>query len=422
MTRQAFTKRNLLRSQRGLAFSHSGPSLANAAHSASSEIEANNFSWPRPESLRVNGKTAYYFSSLKARLVANRLADNIRFAYRIQMPNRNLVIDQLATLLQENVPFTVMKFDVKGFFESIDRSRLFAQLDYDLKLTTESRTLLYDLCAHPDLPNSGIPRGLPVSGMLAELFIRPFDDAVRILPDVYFYTRFVDDILVFASSDASNVETRIEEASHYAAIPLNEDKKESQTVECTRKKGPTIPADSKCFPNCQCTKSDGNDCELSFLGYSFNFNSAPLYNAKSKDVPFKISLAKKKERKLQQRLFDSFGSFIKNQDFDLLRDRLRFLTGTYTIRKNTDGSRLKGGNYFAYPKLTQLEAFKKLDQTKSLILFGSSYRLSSALSSILAAREKRTLAKISFSKAYSARYHYNFDSKRVAEIRSCFES
>lgn len=421
MTQQAFTKSNILRSQRKLRRLHNEFQIKTAAESAAIEINAETFSWEQPSVLAVNKKTAYYFSSLKSKLVSNRLSDNIRFAYRVQMPNRNLVVDQIITLLQENVPFSILKFDVKSFFESIDRDELFSELDYDLGLTTESRSLLYDLFSNPHLPSNGIPRGLPVSSILAELSIRPFDRAIRTLPQVYFYTRFVDDILIFVSSNPAKVRNNVKQASTSFSIPLNEAKEDTQTVECANKKGMIAPPNSKCFPSCRCKPSDAKVLTLTFLGYCFHFYSVPLLT-KPADSRIKISLAQTKIQKLKQRMFNSLGNYLKTGDFELLRDRMRFLTGTFTINNSGNGRHLRGGNYYVYPKLTDLTAFESLDKIKATTLFGCRTRLSRALTSSLTASQKRQLARISFVKGFSSKYHYNFGAERVATIRSCFDT
>lgn len=422
MTRQSFTTENIKRSARNLNAAYGSHVVSNAAHELSKEIRENNFEWGSVSKLYINKKTAYYLPALKDKLILNRLADNLKFSYRIEAPNRILIISQLMTLLKENVPFTVLKFDVKSFFESIDRSILFSELDYDLTLTTESRKLLYKLFDNPLMPSSGIPRGLPISTHLAELSIRAFDYAVKELPTVYFYTRFVDDILVFVSSKPTETEREIIKLSEAKRVPLHDKKRDSKTVECTRKVDGVTPVNSECFPECRCKIADGKELTLTFLGYCFHFNSAPLYNVKPSKIPLEVSLAESKKIKLTKRLFASFANYIKNNDYALLKDRIRFLTGTYTVSRAADGSRLKAGNYFSYPELTNLDALCVLDRMKAAILYGTQTRLSKKVNTMLSGARKRELARISFARGFSARYHYNFSSKRIVEIRGCFES
>ena len=47
---------------------------------------------------------------------------------------------------------------------------------------------------------SGVPRGMNISATMSELYMRKFDRWIRSFDSVYFYARFVDDIIVFSNS------------------------------------------------------------------------------------------------------------------------------------------------------------------------------------------------------------------------------
>lgn len=44
---------------------------------------------------------------------------------------------------------------------------------------------------------NGLPRGLSISSVMSELYMKYFDLRIRRLEGVYYYARFVDDIVVF---------------------------------------------------------------------------------------------------------------------------------------------------------------------------------------------------------------------------------
>lgn len=48
---------------------------------------------------------------------------------------------------------------------------------------------------------NGLPRGLSISSVMSELYMKYFDLRIRRLEGVYYYARFVDDIVVFCSNE-----------------------------------------------------------------------------------------------------------------------------------------------------------------------------------------------------------------------------
>lgn len=51
--------------------------------------------------------------------------------------------------------------------------------------------------------STGLPRGLGISAVLSELYMKYFDLSIRRVGGVYYYARFVDDIIVFCSDQHS---------------------------------------------------------------------------------------------------------------------------------------------------------------------------------------------------------------------------
>lgn len=103
----------------------------------------------------------------------------------------------------------VIRLDIRAFYDSIDHEILFAAIANTNNHAPFLR-LLRRAVTNPTLPSNyvaatrkenkntiGVPQGLSISNILAEIYIAPFDDDVK--QHSSFYNRFVDDILLFYS-------------------------------------------------------------------------------------------------------------------------------------------------------------------------------------------------------------------------------
>ena len=110
----------------------------------------------------------------------------------------------MISLLNEGVPKWVIRLDIKHFYESIDRKRQMERFIEDGRLNFQSIYLLKSLFEEPVIASmNGLPRGLSISSAISELYMKYFDLDVRRQDGVYFYARFVDDIIVFCNSQKS---------------------------------------------------------------------------------------------------------------------------------------------------------------------------------------------------------------------------
>lgn len=150
-----------------------------------------------------------------------------------------------------------IRLDIKEFYDSIDHVILFAAISKTnnfapflrlLKRAVTNPTLSanYLAATRKESKNTGgVPQGLSISNILAEIYIAPFDASVR--QHCSFYNRFVDDVLLFCSSESL---TPI-----WAAISTN-------------------LADLKLAPNPQKSTAQGQssslDSAIDFLGYRFS--------------------------------------------------------------------------------------------------------------------------------------------------------
>lgn len=156
--------------------------------------------------LYLNGQGKRSMAYLCQNLVLRKLHKNIRRIYAVQQADRNSIVKQMKLLLSENVEMRIVRLDVRHFYESIDRQRIIEKLIDDARLSYHSLMLLQSLFNDPAIvAGTGLPRGLGISAALSELYMKYFDLEFKKIEGVYYYARFVDDIIVFCSSEASKV-------------------------------------------------------------------------------------------------------------------------------------------------------------------------------------------------------------------------
>jgi hypothetical protein len=101
---------------------------------------------------------------------------------------------------------TVIRADIKEFFESIPQTILMCKLVEDGYLSSRTikyiKRILYKYNEDTESDKHiGIPRGLAFSSYLAEIYLDSIDMRIRGIDGVYFYRRYVDDLIVMANTD-----------------------------------------------------------------------------------------------------------------------------------------------------------------------------------------------------------------------------
>lgn len=338
--------------------------------------------------------------SLPTRLILRKLNDNIKRLYKEEQANRQLIISQIKVLLEEDYPCWIIKTDIQSFYESIDRDKLIAKFKDDALLSYYSMFLLKELFANNTIKEStGVPRGINISATLSEIYMRKIDRWVKSHKGVFYYARFVDDIIVFSYSleDAlhliHNVDSRLNEFA--AGLMINQSKTQLYDG---------IKLDRLRLKNGE--KQISGD-SLEYLGYKF---------IKNNDSSLSVLIAEKKLKKIKTRITQSFIDHTKNNDFKLLEDRIKFITSNYSIKKNEDGCDLKAGIYFNYAKITytQTNSRKQLEGLNDYyrkILFCRNKKIN-----CLSMGNKNKLKKYNFCAGFEKRIHNTFNHVQTKKI------
>lgn len=348
-----------------------------------------------------NKKKIYLFDkdikeSLYDDFILRKINHNIKRIYKVKQSNRNNIINQIYNLLNEKMPCYVYRLDIKSFYESINRDKILCKILNSSIITTETKLLLEKFFSIiPD--TTGLPRGLNISATLSELYMKDFDHEIINLDGVYYYARFVDDIIIFSTKDIDKKDLS-DILIDKTLLNFNDDKTQKLFLDYKKRE------------------------RLEYLGYEFVI----IPNSKSLKDNIIVNIANKKINKIKSRIIYSLINYSKNLNFELLKKRILFLTCTYPIKTSQqkispykNSGYLQAGLLYNYYKLSlNNDSLKELDNFLRNILFSKNQ-----YSRSLSKEQKKILARFSFVEAYKRKITRNFYTsfKNFKEITRCWD-
>ncbi|MFM0759382.1 RNA-directed DNA polymerase [Streptococcus suis] len=256
--------------------------------------------------------------------------------FNLTIPNRNAIIKSLIQFLSQGSvycnqsdlgatpqEFYIIKSDIKNFFPSINKHRLYKKLVKSSLLNDSSMDIIKTFIFNSDI--LGVPLGMPFSNALSEVYLEEFDDAIRREFSPIFYIRYVDDILIIKNYpsgdniDESREKRLLSTELNNFGLSVNNDK--TRIYQCKN-----------------------NAIEFEYLGYNFKIENKKLY----------IDIAQKKyEKKVLNKLTRYFkyynSSSCTDEDFWILYYRLKNLIyGVTSSGEKGVDHKLKFGIGFSY--------------------------------------------------------------------------
>ena len=345
-----------------------------------------NFQIKQEGGVFLNRRRRKDFDYLCQNLILRKLHNNIKAIYKVQQADRNTIVRQMKMLLNENVKMWVVRLDVRHFYESINRERLINKFTEDGRLSYPSITLLRALFKEPVVAAGiGMPRGLGVSAAMSELYMKYFDLAIRRVEGVYYYARFVDDIIVFCSSERSKNLVWVTAQDYLSSLGLELNSEKSY---------------SWC--------SSAQRAELVYLGYTFKKSVSKV----------DVSISGKKIKLIKTRITKSFVRFAKDRNFILLKLRIKFLTGNFTLYQADALLPIKVGLYYNYKLATNTECLDELDKYYQRLLHCKTGKLGSRIA--LTKPELKDLEKYSFRFGYENHVNHHFTNDQIGMVTNCW--
>lgn len=306
-----------------------------------SKFASSNYKFSDFAEKTFKGKVGWAFASAADELVAKKLNDNIRRLFKVKPSDRHAIVKQTIALAKDSQPITIARLDIKDFYESLDRESIIKFITEEWLLSHQNRMILKQW--HEQLTEQGIqglPRGMSLSSTLSEIRIRNFDKQMKLDSNVYFYARYVDDIIVFYTGDSSALKTVMEEKLKATAreLSLNQDKSKYIVLNV----------------------EDSKDLEeIDYLGYKILVKSTPQNVCEERDV--QVLISDKKVNKIKERVRKAFSAYNRDRRYNLLIARLKFLSANQYIIGDIDRTKLKSGIFYNYPLINKHKQLKELD-------------------------------------------------------------
>lgn len=365
----------------------------------------NNLAAMQLDIVHVKKKPTYHVRGISYSVIVRRLNTILKLTLGPRQPDRDAIIRQLATILREGVTHRVYKFDIKSFFESVDIDQVVRDLTEERIVPRVAIGVLEDYAARlKSLGLSGLPRGLALSSTLAECALRSFDAHTSRLPEVYFYARYVDDIVIVTSGRENKVAfEKLLKKKLPIGLIFNSAKTAIKDIEVHK-------------------KSNGQAILASFdyLGYRINVHETKRNkdNKLMRDVT--LTIAPKKLTRLKSRICSAILDHVTRPNFTTLVDRLKLLSGNYNRRDLSTGASRNIGLYCNYRRATSSHGLAEVDRFLRSTAVGSRSRISRKLAAVSSVRERRKLLQINFEASFNSKTFYNFPISCIIELSNCW--
>lgn len=377
-------------------------------------------------------KSTFRIKDLAHDLVVRKLTRNLERNRNNKSNGRDLIVTNLIHFIEEGVPFRIYRLDIKSFYESFSEEDIKIKISSLRKLPTLSKQHLIALLGHYKTCHDaqGIPRGMAISAVLSDIMMSEFDTYMKSNSFVYFYGRYVDDIIAITnlSEDESNFLKDIE-LQLPKGLLLNKKKGSvcSIPIKQSSIKEPPSNLCSTCgsviTPISTIELKPEFKCKFDYLGYQFSIFD-PLAKDKSVIQGFRlvrIEIAENKVKKIKLRIVRALVDFIKTRNEDLLIKRVKYLTSNFSISDKKTGKRIHAGIYYSYPHLSpDSKSLAELDKFLKNAVLSNRGRLFSKIAKLLDKKLKRKLSAHSFQVGHKTRCFVHFSPQTIRDIQECW--
>ncbi|MDN4591612.1 hypothetical protein DBA29_24320 [Xenophilus aerolatus] len=355
----------------------------------------------------IKGRDCHSIKDYSQTLVLPLVAKHLHYKLRKERPTRDRIVVNAIESLTDALPMYVVRRDIKSFYETVPTDPLMDRLLSTTYLPGTVRRHIVSFFKTFS-GSTGIPRGTPLSPVLAEFALNDFDKQVRRLPGVYRYFRYADDILIFSYIEpealAKTIELLLPNGMKFNA------EKSSEIALCAKKGS----ASTKSFE---------------YLGYEYRMSDlggGPHLRTVN------LAISKKKIQKIKTRIVLTLKSFASNADFQLCRDRMKFISGNYSVQRKGANSiksskEVKSGIYYNYKLCGEYKEGRKGEYDCAELkhidgFFQSLIKIHTPFGSKLTAAQRQELSKISFAKGFTHKFHHDFDAMRIVSIKSVWRN
>ncbi len=363
-------------------------------------------------STKVKNKTIYRIKNFSDELILRKINKNIQRHIKLPNSSRDSIISNIKNILSEGVSYKIYRLDVKSFYESFVSENVITLISKIQKLSPTTKKMIKDILNHYNNSGGlGVPRGLALSATLSEIMMLPFDKEIRSQPGVFFYSRYVDDIIIISSGNEDEAKfLKLISKLLPEGLHLNEQKtricRAHQDIKPYKLNTPT-PNDILTFE---------------FLGYQITVCEPFKTKEHSQFRDVHLDIAESKVNKIKTRITRSMISYCKNRNFDLLESRLKFLSSNFSVLDADRERKRLAGIYYNYHRvdvekskaLTQLDNYMR---TATLSGYGVVFDDFFCKTTVA---QRRRLVKLSFGRGFREKTFMYFSRKNLKLIQECW--
>lgn len=353
--------------------------------SVSYAVSQDNFSFKDINKKVINKKDIYFTENVNEYFAVKKLNHTLGRIYQVKQSNRNEILKQFIDIVSDGSEYQIIRADIKDFFGTIRRKKLISKIKEDSLLGSQMIRKLNSLDVFLTSKGcEGLPRGLSISSTLSELYLRKLDYKMKSHPDVYFYSRYVDDIIIVCLGNLENIEDTLKKSLDEIGLVVNE---KYQVLQSNRIK-----------------------TEFDYLGVKFKFDNDQI----------QLLLSSNKVNTIKSRIVYSILDYKKNKNDELLIDRIKFLTRNHKIHTKSESNNLKAGIYYnnqfinKYYQLNELDSFLRKSMTAKK---GSLSKVTRTIPSNVVSECMRQ----SFFDGYIKKNVFCFSNSKASEIVRCWK-
>jgi len=315
----------------------------------SSNVTASNFKLKIIQDTAITDKPVYKTEyNLENILTLKQLQYNFRKLYKVKQSSRYSIISQLKNLLDDGFPKIILKTDIKEFYESIPHENLLEKINDDNLLTHLSMRFIQQILSEFKVKSSttkGVPRGIGISPYLTELYMRDIDAKIKQLPNLMYYARYVDDIILIfmpqINSETRDYQKEVKDILAKEGLTMNEGLGKTKLIDISN-------------------KHTNQQYDFEYLGYKFISGYAS-----GRHIPLILTISSRKKQRYEDRLKKAFELYTKQarlnekQARKLFVKRIKFLMSNTRLVNNKRN--VITGIYYTNSLISTIDDFQDLD-------------------------------------------------------------
>lgn len=399
--------------------------LINDLHQLSEQINADDFKIKLKTDRKIKDKQIYTIEDSKICFFAvKQLQFNIKKIFNVKQGDRHIILSQIKLLLNNTFPKYVIRTDIDKFFESIPQDQLLQKIENDNILSLTSRKMIKDIISeYENLKDKtiyeegfGIPRGIGISSYLSELYMKEIDNRIKIIPDVIYYARYVDDILIIINPISNK-----KGISYYF----------SEINDIVKDNGLNLKAES----DEKCILGDltiNNKCDFDYLGYRINIRRwIDTDGGKKVYCKALFGLSNNKKEKIKDRICKIIQYFNSKSEHDISKARkdlllcLKFICGNMKLKGAKNG--VKIGIYYSNDLLDkeytkQITAFTNILkwQSEKINPYSNLFTCDEDKLKYIDKLKKR-IDSFDFKQAFETKKEYSFSISEIQTIKKILQ-